>query len=126
MPLHRYTHAILCRIPLSLRTRGEVTLDEARTQHLALAQLLRELDIDVVEMPPDENSPLCVFVEDIAVVCNGIALIAHPSEPSRLKEVRPDLVKDPRLTVWICGDRIKKINKPYKCINIIEKEKNIM
>lgn len=94
MPLHRYTHAILCRIPLSLRTRGEVTLDEARTQHLALAQLLRELDIDVVEMPPDENSPLCVFVEDIAVVCNGIALIAHPSEPSRLKEVHPDLVKD--------------------------------
>ena len=97
MPLHRYTHAILCRIPLSLRTRGEVTLDEARTQHLALAQLLRELDIDVVEMPPDENSPLCVFVEDIAVVCNGIALIAHPSEPSRLKEVsiiyNPDLIK---------------------------------
>ncbi|XP_012536800.1 N(G),N(G)-dimethylarginine dimethylaminohydrolase 1 isoform X2 [Monomorium pharaonis] len=87
MPLHRYTHAILCRIPLSLRTRGEVVLDEARTQHLALAQLLRELDIDVVEMPPDENSPLCVFVEDIAVVCNGIALIAHPSEPSRLKEL---------------------------------------
>lgn len=88
MPLHRYTHAILCRIPLSLRTRGEVTLDEARTQHLALAQLLRELDIDVVEMPPDENSPLCVFVEDVAVVCNGIALIARPNEPSRLKEVR--------------------------------------
>lgn len=87
MPLHRYTHAVLCRIPLSLRTRGEVTLDEARTQHLALAQLLRELDIDVVEMPPDENSPLCVFVEDIAVVCNGIALIARPNEPSRLKEV---------------------------------------
>ncbi|XP_014477821.1 PREDICTED: N(G),N(G)-dimethylarginine dimethylaminohydrolase 1 isoform X1 [Dinoponera quadriceps] len=87
MPLHRYTHAILCRIPLSLRTRGEVTLDEARTQHLALAQLLRELDIDVVEMPPDENSPLCVFVEDVAVVCNGIALIARPNEPTRLKEL---------------------------------------
>ncbi|KAI4494262.1 hypothetical protein M0802_009131 [Mischocyttarus mexicanus] len=87
MPLHRYTHAILCRIPLSLRTRGEVTLDEARKQHLALAQLLRELDIDVVEMPPDENAPLCVFVEDIAVVCNGIALIARPTESSRLKEI---------------------------------------
>ncbi|XP_023289492.1 N(G),N(G)-dimethylarginine dimethylaminohydrolase 1 isoform X4 [Orussus abietinus] len=64
MPLHRYTHAVLCRIPLSLKTRG----------------------IDVVEMPSDETSPLCVFVEDIAVVCNGIALIARPSEPSRYKE----------------------------------------
>ncbi|XP_023289491.1 N(G),N(G)-dimethylarginine dimethylaminohydrolase 1 isoform X3 [Orussus abietinus] len=71
MPLHRYTHAVLCRIPLSLKTR---------------AQLLRELGIDVVEMPSDETSPLCVFVEDIAVVCNGIALIARPSEPSRYKE----------------------------------------
>ncbi|XP_033325036.1 N(G),N(G)-dimethylarginine dimethylaminohydrolase 1 isoform X2 [Megalopta genalis] len=87
MPFHHYTHAVLCRIPLSLRTRGEVTLDEARTQHLALAQLLRQLNIDVVEMPPDENSPLCAFVEDIAVVCNGIALIARPNESSRIKEI---------------------------------------
>ncbi|XP_008203223.1 N(G),N(G)-dimethylarginine dimethylaminohydrolase 1 isoform X2 [Nasonia vitripennis] len=83
----RYTHAVLCRIPLSLRTRGEVQLEEARKQHQALAQLLRELGVDVVEMPPDESSPLCVFVEDIAVVCNGIALIARPNEPSRLKEI---------------------------------------
>lgn len=83
----RYTHAVLCRIPLSLRTRGEVQLEEARKQHQALAQLLRELGVDVVEMPPDETSPLCVFVEDLAVVCNGIALIARPNESSRLKEV---------------------------------------
>jgi dimethylargininase len=83
----RYTHAVLCRIPLSLGTRGEVQLEEAKKQHQALAQLLRELGIDVIEMPPDENSPLCVFVEDIAIVCNGIALIAQPNEPSRMKEV---------------------------------------
>lgn len=106
MPLHRYTHAILCRIPQSLRTIGDVNIDEARKQHLALAQLLRELDIDVVEMPPDENSPLCVFVEDIALVCNGIALIARPSEPTRLKEVfsffaNEILVNDPRLHIKV-------------------------
>lgn len=87
MALHRYTHAVLCRIPLSLRTRGEVELDEARKQHLALAELLREIGIDVVEMPPDEDSPLCPFVDDVAIVCNGTALIARPAEPSRLKEV---------------------------------------
>ena len=87
MPLYRYTHAVLCRIPLSLETKGEVNVDEARLQHSALAELLREFGIDVVEMPPDENSPLCAFVEDIAVVCNGIALIARPDEPSRMKEV---------------------------------------
>ncbi|XP_020285159.1 N(G),N(G)-dimethylarginine dimethylaminohydrolase 1 isoform X2 [Pseudomyrmex gracilis] len=113
MPLYRYTHAILCRIPLSLRTRGEVTLDEARTQHLALAQLLRELDIDVVEMPPDENSPLCVFVEDIAVICNGIALIARPSEPSRLKEldtIRAVLKKELEIPLIEISDKSARLD----------------
>lgn len=87
MPLHRYTHAVLCRIPSSLQTKGEVVIDEAREQHSALAQLLRELGIDVVEMPADETAPFCAFVEDVAVLCNGIALIAHPIEASRIKEV---------------------------------------
>lgn len=83
----RYTHAVLCRVPQSLRTRGEVKLDDARKQHQALAQQLRELGIDVVEMPPDESSPLCAYVEDTAVVCNGIALIARPTDSSRNREV---------------------------------------
>ncbi|XP_020709027.1 N(G),N(G)-dimethylarginine dimethylaminohydrolase 1 isoform X1 [Athalia rosae] len=87
MSIYRYTHAVVCRIPLSLRTRGEVTLDEARKQHETFVRLLRDLGLDVVELPPDENSPLCAFVEDISVVCNGIALIARPNEPSRTKEI---------------------------------------
>ncbi|XP_074112178.1 N(G),N(G)-dimethylarginine dimethylaminohydrolase 1 [Cotesia typhae] len=87
MPLHRYTHAILCRIPNAIESKGEVIVEEARNQHLALAQLLRELGIDVVEMPADESAPFCGFVEDIAVLCNGIALIAHPIDSTRIKEV---------------------------------------
>ena len=83
----RYTHAVLCRVPLSLRTRAEIQIEEARKQHQALAQILRQLGLDVVEMPPDEASPLCCFVEDLAVVCNGVALIARPKETSRIKEV---------------------------------------
>lgn len=84
----RYTHAVLCRIPQSLGTRvGDVNLDEARKQQQVLANLLRELGLDVVEMPPDEGSPLCAFVEDLAVVCNGIALVARPVELTRTKEV---------------------------------------
>ena len=83
----RYTHAVLCRVPLSLKTQSKVQIDEARKQQQALAYLLRELGLDVVEMPPDEASPLCAFIEDLAIVCNGIALIAHPTDPSRLKEV---------------------------------------
>lgn len=43
--------------------------------------------MDVIELPPDENLPLCHLVEDTAVVCNGIALITRPGAPHRLKEV---------------------------------------
>lgn len=51
-------------------------------------QLLRELDLDVIEMPSDEELPESVFVGDTAVVCNNIALITKPGNPIRLKEVR--------------------------------------
>ncbi|CAH1968861.1 unnamed protein product [Acanthoscelides obtectus] len=83
----RYTHAVVCRIPVSLRTRGQVELEEARRQHEAYVRLLRELGLDVIELPPDEALPLCAFVEDSAVVCNGIALIARPGDANRIKEV---------------------------------------
>lgn len=52
-----------------------------------LPRLLRDLGLDVLELPPDENQPECAFVEDTAVVCNGIALICRPGDPHREKEV---------------------------------------
>lgn len=48
---------------------------------------LREIGLDVIELPADENHPDCMFVEDIAVVCNGTALLTRPGHPSREKEV---------------------------------------
>lgn len=87
MATGRYTHAVVSRIPLSLRTRGEIDLELARRQHEAYVRLLRELGLDVIELPPDESLPECVFVEDTAVICNGIALIARPGAPHREKEV---------------------------------------
>lgn len=83
----RYTHAVVCRIPLSLRTRGEIELEEAKKQHETYVRLLREIGLDVIELPPDEKLPECVFVEDTAVICNGIALITRPGAPQRAKEV---------------------------------------
>lgn len=75
------------RIPLSLRSRG-IEIDIAKKEHEAYVQLLRELELDVIEMPSDEELPESVFVEDTAVVCNNIALITKPGNPTRLKEVR--------------------------------------
>lgn len=38
-------------------------------------------------MEKDEDLPESVFVEDTAVVCNNIALITKPGNPTRQKEV---------------------------------------
>lgn len=86
MASSRYTHAIVCRIPLSFRTRGEIDLEEAKREHESYVNLLRDLGLDVIELPPDENFPECAFVEDTAVVCNGIALITNPGSQNRAKE----------------------------------------
>lgn len=83
----RYTHAVVCRIPASLRTRGDIDLEDAKKQHENFVRLLRELGLDVIELPPDETLPDCVFVEDTAVVCNGTALITRPGAAHRAKEV---------------------------------------
>nr|CAD7201551.1 unnamed protein product [Timema douglasi] len=83
----KFTHAVVCRIPLSFRTRGEIELEEAKRQHEAYVRLLRELGLDVIELPPDETLPECMFVEDTAIVCNGLALITRPGAQNRAKEV---------------------------------------
>ncbi|KAF7268283.1 N(G),N(G)-dimethylarginine dimethylaminohydrolase 1 [Rhynchophorus ferrugineus] len=87
MAAFRYTHAVVSRIPVSLRTRGEIDLEEAKKEHENFVRLLRELGLDVIELPPDEALPECVFVEDCAVVCNGTALITRPGAIHRQKEV---------------------------------------
>lgn len=72
---------------MSLRTRG-IEIDVAKKEFEAYVQLLRELELDVIEMPQDEELPESVFIEDTAVVCNNIALMTKPGNPTRLKEVR--------------------------------------
>lgn len=92
MSAFRYTHAVVCRIPHSLRTKTQIDIDEAKKQHENYVRLLRELGLDVIELPPDEALPECVFVEDTAVVCNGTALITRPGAPHRVKEVHIPII----------------------------------
>lgn len=92
MAAFRYTHAIVCRVPNSFKTQAigitnEVNLDEAKKQHEDYCKALRQVGLDVIELPPDETLPDCCFVEDTAVVCNGTVLITRPGHPARRKEV---------------------------------------
>lgn len=89
------THAVVRALPESLsqhalrRAKGD-TVDFARAerQHeLYVGVLGSKLGLQVVTLPADESLPDCVFVEDVAVVCEETALITRPGAPSRRKEV---------------------------------------
>lgn len=84
----KYTHAVVCRVPKTFGSDLQVDYQKAKQQHEFYVKTLRDTGIDVIELPPDEALPLCGFVEDTAVICNGIALIARPGNVSRQKEVR--------------------------------------
>ncbi|XP_077986402.1 N(G),N(G)-dimethylarginine dimethylaminohydrolase 1-like [Glandiceps talaboti] len=90
-----YRNAVVCRIPDSFAKEAlrhkpsddEVNLEKARRQHEIFVQNLRRLGIDVIELPADGALPDCPFVEDTAVIHNGVALITRPGHPARRKEV---------------------------------------
>ncbi|CAH1396860.1 unnamed protein product [Nezara viridula] len=85
----RYSHALVCRVSSSFAE--EDSAEQAKLQHEAYVRALRDLGLDVIEMPPDETLPNCVYIEDTAIICNGIVLIAKPKDEKRLKEV--DIVR---------------------------------
>ena len=64
-----------------------VNLAQARKELETYVETLRSLGLDVIEMAPDESLPDCPFVEDTAIICNGIALITRPGHPQRAREV---------------------------------------
>ncbi|CAF0820537.1 unnamed protein product [Rotaria sordida] len=90
-----FTSAIVCRVAASLKDaalcqreiREVINIEKARIQHQEYIAILRKLGLDVIELQADESLPDEVFVEDTAVVCDGIALICRPGIPGRLKEV---------------------------------------
>lgn len=91
----RATHAVVRALPESLcqhalrSAKGdEVDFARAERQHQLYVDVLgSKLGLQVVKLPADESLPDCVFVEDVAVVCEETALITRPGAPSRRKEV---------------------------------------
>ncbi|XP_043376034.1 N(G),N(G)-dimethylarginine dimethylaminohydrolase 1 isoform X1 [Dermochelys coriacea] len=95
--LGRCSHAVVRALPESLRQHAlriekgqEVDFARAEREHqLYVAVLKSKLGLQVLELPADESLPDCVFVEDVAVVCEETALITRPGAPSRRKETEP-------------------------------------
>ncbi|VDN58665.1 unnamed protein product [Dracunculus medinensis] len=89
----RYTHAILVRIPKTLKLENEkkakIDLQLALQQLGSLCDTLRESGVEIIELPPEENCPQqSVLLGDCAIFVNGTALITRPKKPgSRLYEI---------------------------------------
>jgi len=77
----------LARCELSHLERVPIDTRLARTQHEAYAALLRALGADVIVLPLEPDLPDAVFVEDVAIVLDEIAIATNPGAPSRRPEV---------------------------------------
>jgi dimethylargininase len=77
----------LARCELTYLEREPIDLHRALAQHAAYAALLVELGLEVVEIPADADFPDCCFVEDVAVVLDGLAVITRPGAASRRGEI---------------------------------------
>ncbi|MCX6549429.1 MAG: arginine deiminase-related protein [Acidobacteria bacterium] len=82
---------------------ARVTIDQAKAvaQHHAYEQTLTDLGCDVVSLPVEPTLPDSVFVEDVAVVLDEIAVITRPGAISRRVEadaVAEALVRYRRVT----------------------------
>ncbi len=81
------------RLPGTDLADGITTVDLGRPdvarlaeQYEAYARVLRELDIDVIELPPLQGFPDAYFVEDTAILIDEVAIIARPGVSARLGE----------------------------------------
>ncbi len=76
-----------CECISSHPERDLLNLDVAQMQHRVYVQTLKDLGLDVIEMPPIDDLPDSCFVEDTAVIHGKKALMTRPNPISRRGEV---------------------------------------
>jgi dimethylargininase len=67
--------------------RQPIDVARAQAQHASYVALLRALGATVEVLPAEPDLPDAVFVEDVAVVLDELAVIANPGAASRRAEV---------------------------------------
>ena len=103
-----FTHAIVTRVPNSIKEATvpnrnilatfqagkleAIDAVKAKEFHNEYILTLRKLGVDVIELPPDETLPDSTFIDCLAVICNGLALLGRPHLTSRKKEVQKIII----------------------------------
>ncbi|MFN8597329.1 MAG: arginine deiminase-related protein [Anaerolineae bacterium] len=76
----------LCELTHLDRTPIDIGL--AQAQHHAYRAALRELGCEVIALPAEPDLPDSVFVEDVALVLDEVAIITRPGADSRKPEAK--------------------------------------
>lgn len=80
------------RCELTHLERQPIDIARARQQHRGYELCLQELGCRLESLPAEPDFPDSVFVEDVAVVLDEIAVLARPGAPSRRGE-RPSIAR---------------------------------
>lgn len=84
--LTRAISPALAHCELSHLPRVPIDLERARAQHRAYEQALEEAGCTIERLPADSDMPDSVFIEDIALVFDELAVMTRPGAESRRKE----------------------------------------
>ena len=71
---------------ISFVSRDPIDIDLARQQHAAYQRLLAELGCQLTVLPAEDAMPDAVFVEDVALVLDELAVMTRPGAASRRSE----------------------------------------
>lgn len=82
----RDVSAAIDRCELTHLSRGPIDVQIARRQHEAYEQGLRDAGCVVVHLAAGDDMPDSVFIEDIAVVFDDLAIVTRPGAESRRVE----------------------------------------
>jgi len=72
---------------LSYVDRVAIDVERAAAQHEAYRRALASLGCNVVSLAAEHDFPDAVFVEDVAIVLDELAIVTRPGAPSRRAEV---------------------------------------
>jgi len=82
----RAPSASLADCALSFVARAPIDIERAHAQHADYEDALRELGCELIRLPAEDTLPDAVFVEDLALVFEELAIMTRPGAPSRRLE----------------------------------------
>ena len=87
LALTREISDALAACQLTHQVRVPIDVGAARVQHAAYEQALREAGYTVVRLSATEEMPDSVFIEDIAIVFDELAVVTRPGAETRRVEI---------------------------------------